>query len=147
MNIYSVFAYHTGDGMEYWDKIVVIHIREPRPRSLPIKDSKDAARLLLSRWPSREGRSYRRAILNCSAALRGHGPSDVAQWSFVVAAMEAAIPYEIVDRLDAEIAAVCKELLESEDMLTEISGSAIDGDSSTQPFWWPSSPVAGRSMR
>ena len=133
--------------MEYWDKIVVIHLREPRPRSLPIKDSKDAARLLLSRWPLREGRSYRRAVLNCSAALRGQGPSDVAQWSFVVAAMEAAIPYEIVDRLDTEIAAVCKELLENEDMLPERTNPTLDRDGSIPPFWWPPPPAPGRSIR
>lgn len=133
--------------MEYWDKIIVIHLGEPKPRSLPIKDSKDAARLLLMRWPLMEGKSYRRAILNCSAALRGHGPSDVAQWSFVVAAMEAAIPYEIVDRLDAEIAAVCKELLENEDMPPEMTAPAIDGDGSIQPFWWPPPSAPGRSAR
>lgn len=131
--------------MEYWDKIVVIHLTEPRPRSLPIKDSRDAARLLLSRWPLREGRSYRRAILNCSAALRGQGPNDVAQWSFVVAAMEAAIPYEIVDRLDAEIAAVCKELLENEEMQQESIASATDWDGSVRPFWWPPPRGSGRS--
>jgi hypothetical protein len=136
-----------GDGMEYWDKIIVIHLMEPRPRSLPIKDSRDAARLLLSRWPLREGRSYRRAILNCSAALRGQGPNDIAQWSFIVAAMEAAIPYEIVDRLDAEIAAVCKELLENEDIQQETTQPAVDRDGSMPPFWWPPPPVPGRSAR
>jgi hypothetical protein len=130
--------------MEYWDKIVVLHLEIPQPRSLSIGDSKDAARLLLSRWPLREGRSYRRAILNCSAALRGQGPSDVAQWSFVVAAMEAAIPYEIVDRLDTEIAAVCKELLENAEMPQESTASTMDRDGSMEPFWWAPRPASGR---
>lgn len=133
--------------MEYWDKIVVIHLAQPRPRSLSIKDSKDAARLLLSRWPRKEGSSYRRAILNCSAALRGQGPSDVAQWSFIVAAMEAAIPYEVVDRLDTEIAAVCRELLDNEDMLREPVAPAYDIDGPTRPFWWPRPQASGRSAR
>ena len=132
--------------MEYWDKIVVIHLTEPRPRSLPIKDSRDAARLLLSRWPLREGRSYRRAILNCSAALRGQGPSDLAQWSFVVAAMEAAIPYEIIDRLDMEIAAVCRELLENEDIHGE-PDPKDDKDDAIRPFWWSRPSASGPSAR
>jgi len=130
--------------MEYWDKIVVLHLETPRPRSLSIRDSKDAARLLLSRWPLREGSSYRRAVLNCSAALRGQGPSDVAQWSFVVAAMEAAIPYEIVDRLDAEIAAVCKELLENEDVREE-PAPKHEKDGGMRPFWWSRPSASGPS--
>jgi hypothetical protein len=133
--------------MEYWDKIVVIHLKGPSPRSLSIKDSKAAARLLLLRWPLRDGKSYRRAILNCSAALRGQGPSDVAQWSFVVAAMEAAIPYEIMDRLDMEIAAVCKELLENEDMPQQAAASAIDRDGAMRPFWWSPPTASGQSVR
>jgi hypothetical protein len=147
LNIYSVFAYHTGDGMEYWDKIVVIHLAEPRPRSLSIKDSKDAAWLLLNRWPLRNGRSYRRAILNCSAALRGQGPNDVAQWSFVVAAMEAALPYEVVDRFDMEIAAVCRELIESEGLPDEPMAPAMDGDGPTRPYWWSPPHACDRPAR
>lgn len=135
-----------GDGMEYWDKIVVLHIEKPLHRALSIKDSKDAARLLLGRWPLSEGRSYRRAILNCSAALRGQGPCDVAQWSFVVAAMEAAIPYEIVDRLDAEIAAVCKDLLETEEAREEPE-TRNEKDNAMQPFWWSRPPPPSRSAR
>ena len=132
--------------MEYWDKIVVLHLETPRPRSLSIGDSKDAARLLLGRWPLREGRSYRRAILNCSAALRGQGPSDLAQWSFVVAAMEAAIPYEIIDRLDMEIAAVCRELLENEDIHGE-PDPKDEKDDAIRPFWWSRPTASGRSAR
>jgi hypothetical protein len=131
--------------MEYWDKIVIIQIKEPTPRSISIKDSKAAARLLLSRWPSRDGKSYRRAVLNCSAALRGQGPGDVAQWSFIVAAMEAAIPYEIVDRFDMEIAEVCKELLENEEMLNGPAATAIDKDGAMQPFWWAPRSTSGPS--
>lgn len=133
--------------MEYWDKIVVIHLNGPKVRSLSIRDSKDAARLLLSRWPRKEGNCYRRAILNCSAALRGQGPSDVAQWSFIVAAMEAAIPYELIDRLDAEIAAVCRELPDNEDMLREAVAPAYDIDGPTQLFWWPRPQASGPPAR
>ena len=133
--------------MEYWDKIVVLHLREPRPHSLSIKDSKDAAWLLLNRWPEKQGKSYRRAVLNCSAALRGQGPSDVAQWSFVVAAMEAAISYEIIDRLNSEIAAICRELLEDEEMRRELSAATVDIDRTTRPFWWPRPQASGPSAR
>lgn len=129
--------------MEYWDKIVVLHLTEPRARTLSIKDSKDAAWLLLNRWPEKQGKSYRRAVLNCSAALRGQGPSDVAQWSFVVAAMEAAISYEVVDRLDSEIAAICKELLDGEDVPQETSAHAPDMDGATRPFWWSRPRASG----
>jgi len=132
--------------MEYWDKIVVLHLEKPRPCSLSIGDSKDAARLLLNRWPLTAGRSYRRAILNCSAALRGQGPSDVAQWSFVVAAMEAAIRYEIIDRLDVEIAAVCRELLESEDVQDE-PDPKDETDGAMRPFWWSRPSASGPSVR
>ena len=133
--------------MEYWDKIVVLHLKEQGSRSLSVKDSKHAAWLLLNWWPDKRGKSYRRAVLNCSAALRGQGPNDIAQWSFVVAAMEAAISYEVMDRFDTEIAAICRELLEDEEMLREQSTPATGEGGVMQPFWWPRRQVSGPPAR
>jgi hypothetical protein len=136
-----------GGRMEYWEKIVLLHPNGPSTKALSIQNSKDAARILLKAWPSEGGKSYRRAVLNCSAAVHGRVPSDLAQWSFVVALMEAAISYEITDRLDAEIGAVCRELMiEDASLYQDDASTAEDGDV-TQPFWWPKRQASGPSAR
>ena len=126
-----------GGSMEYWEKIVVLRMSDTAPKQLAIKNSRDAARLLLKSWPTREGMSYRRAVLNCSAAIHGRVPQDLAQWSFIVAAMEAAMSYEIIDRLDMEIADVCQRLLAEDMMLQEPMAPIGEVAGSKRPFWWP----------
>jgi hypothetical protein len=128
--------------MEYWENIVLLRPDRSEARALAVKNSKDAARVLLKAWPNSEGRSYRRAVLNCSAAIHGKVPQDLAQWSFIVAAMEAAISYEIVDRFDAEIAAVCRELIDENAPAQWTEASDFEEKAAMPPFWWPKRPAS-----
>ncbi|MCB1445962.1 MAG: DUF982 domain-containing protein [Rhizobiaceae bacterium] len=121
--------------MKLWDKIVILHPHRAGQVALQIMDARSAARVLLEAWPERSGRSYRRAVLACSAAIGGKAPRDAAQWAFIVATMEAGISYDIVDRLDSEIAAVCREIL-AEEMPFPAMASPAGGDPLRPPFWW-----------
>ena len=133
--------------MEYWEKIVLLHPKGSAAKALSVKNSKDAATVLLKGWPTKNGKSYRRAVLSCSAAIHGRVPQDLAQWSFIVAAMEAAISYEIIDPFDSEIAAICRELLEEEKALDKVEKAASESDDIKPLFWWPKRPVSGPSAR
>lgn len=133
--------------MEYWEKIVLLHPNGPSAKALSIKNSTDAARILLKAWPNKGGKSYRRAVLNCSAAVHGRVPPDLAQWSFIVALMEAAISYEITDRLDAEIGAVCRELMDEDAPLDHDDASTDEEDGVMPPFWWPKRQASGPSAQ
>lgn len=133
--------------MEYWEKIILLRLNGPAARALSIKNSRDAATVLLKAWPIKSGKSYRRAVLSCSAAIHGRVPQDMAQWAFIVAAMEAAIPYEIIDPFDTEIAAICRELLDEEGMLDEVEFAAEKDDELKPLFWWPKRQASGPSAR
>lgn len=122
--------------MKIWDKIVILHPEGRNNKTLKISDSREAARILLNSWPAVQGKSYRRAVLSCSAAVDDRVPQDTAQWAFIVAVMEAAIPYEIIDRLDAEIGAVCRELLEDEAPVCK-AGKLAESNAQSPLFWWP----------
>jgi hypothetical protein len=128
--------------MQYWEKIVTLRPLGTDSPAISINNSKSAAHVLLKAWPARRGKSYRRAVLSCSAALRGEATHELAQWAFIVAAMEAAIPYEIVDRLDAEIAAVCREIMR-EKIPQPAALFAQPQVPEPQPFWWPKRDQAG----
>jgi len=133
---------HTGDGMEDWDKIIVLQIKHPKPRKLPVRDVKDAARLLLGKWPSKQGKSYRQAVLSCSAAIKGSLSQEMAQWSFMAAATEAAIPFEVQDRFEIEIAAVCDAIFQEESVTFEPAVPGLDG--AMPPFWQTHPPASGQ---
>jgi hypothetical protein len=122
--------------MKVWDKMVILRPNDGSNDAIEIKDSKEAARVLLTAWPAAHGKSYRRAVMSCSAAVDGRVPQDAAQWAFIVAVMEAAIPYELIDRLDAEIGAVCLKLLEEDAPVIAMTGT-IEKDVRPPTFWWP----------
>lgn len=133
--------------MEYWEKIVLLRPNGSSARAFSVKNSRDAATILLKGWPTKSGKSYRRAVLSCSAAIHGRVPQDLAQWAFIVAAMEAAISYEIVDPFDSEIAAICRELLEEEKMIEKVEISADTSGDIKPLFWWPKRQASGPSAR
>lgn len=122
--------------MKIWDKIVILRPNEKNKGTIRVNDSKEAARVLLTSWPASQGKSYRRAVLSCSADIDGRVPQDMAQWAFIVAVMEAAIPYEIIDRLDSEIGAVCWELLGDEATVLTVVGPVVS-DVPLPIFRWP----------
>ncbi|MGV3552254.1 DUF982 domain-containing protein [Rhizobium sp.] len=133
--------------MEYWEKIVLLRLNGSAAKALSIRNSRDAAKVLLKAWPVKSGKSYRRAVLSCSAAIHGRVPQDLAQWAFIVAAMEAAISYEIIDPFDSEIAAICRELLEEDGPLEEVELATDDAEEIRPLFWWPKRQVSGPSAR
>ena len=134
--------------MKNWEKIVILHPSGDDGPALAINDVKAAARILLQDWPARDGKSYRRAVLACSAAIHGKVPQDTAQWAFVVAAMEAVIPHEIVDWFDTEIAAACREMFgESAPPPAVAAAPVVKRDRVMPPFWWPKRPASGQSAR
>lgn len=133
--------------MQYWEKIVLLRLNGSAAKALSIKNSKDAATVLLKAWPTKSGKSYRRAVLSCSAAIHGRVPQDLAQWAFIVAAMEAAISYEIVDPFDSEIAAICQELLDEEDSLGMVEVAPDESGDLKPLFWWPKRRASGPSPR
>lgn len=122
--------------MKIWDKMVILRPNDGSNETMEINDSKEAARVLLTAWPAAQGKSYRRAVMSCSAAVDGRVPQEAAQWAFIVAIMEAAIPYEVIDRLDAEIGAVCLKLLEEDAPVIKMTGT-ISKDVRPPTFWWP----------
>jgi len=129
--------------MEDWDKIVVLQLQHPKPRKLPVRDVKDAARLLLGKWPLKQGKSYRQAVLNCSAAIKGSLSQEMAQWSFMAAATEAAIPFEVKDRFEIEIAAVCDAIFQEESVAFALAASGLNG---TTPLFWQTHPQASGQL-
>jgi hypothetical protein len=133
--------------MEDWDKIIVLQLKDPKPQTLPVRDLKDAARILLGKWPRKQGTGYRQAILSCSAAIRGRASQEAAQSSFMAAATEAAIPFEVKDRLETEIAAVCDAIFEEESIAFELAARRSDPARPTLPFWQTHPPVSGPSAR
>lgn len=131
--------------MNDWDKIIVLKLRHPKPRKLPVRDVKDAARLLLGKWPVKQGKSYRQAVLNCSAAIKGSLSQETAQWSFMAAAIEAAIPFEVQDRFETEIAAVCDAIFHEESAAFALGGPGLNGI--TPPLWQTHPPASGQLAR
>ena len=134
-----------GDGMEDWDKIIVLQLKDPKPQTLPVRDVKDAARILLGGWPQKQGTGYRQAVISCSAALKGSASQETAQWSFMAAATEAAIPFEVKDRFEREIAAVCDAIFEEESIALSAPIPGLDG--TTPPFWPTRPPASGQLAR
>ena len=135
-----------GTDMKNWEKIVILHPLDDKKAALAVNDAKTAAKALLQAWPTRNGKSYRRAVLSCSAAVHEKIPQDTAQWAFIVATMEAGISYEIIDRLDSEIAAVCREMFEEEMHFGPVADNDAD-EETIQPFWWPSPRASSPSAR
>ena len=131
--------------MEDWDKIIVLQLQYPKPRKLPVRDVKDAARLLLGKWPLKQGKSYRQAVLNCSAAIKGSLSQEMAQWSFMAAATEAAIPFEVKDRFEIEIAAACDAIFQEETVAFALAARGLDG--AKPPFWQTHLPASGQLAR
>lgn len=55
--------------------------------------------------------------------------------------------YEIIDRLDTEIADVCQRLLAEGMMLQEPTGPADEMAGARPPFWWPERQASAPSAQ
>lgn len=62
-----------------------------------IEDAAQARRCLVDRFPDADGPSFKRAMTACDDCLLGRGSGAAARIMFVVAAMEAGFPFEVID--------------------------------------------------
>jgi len=62
-----------------------------------VDDVSTARACLIERFPDADGPSYRRALAACDASLLGHSSGEVSRIVFVVAAMEAGFPFEVIE--------------------------------------------------
>lgn len=104
-----------------WNKIVHIEIPGERRDHVRISNTREAARCLLEKWPSKDGRSYKHAVLGCSRALKGYISDDMARLFLIEAAKAAKFSYAVepntrFDMLEAEIGAVTRQLIAAEQM-------------------------------
>ncbi|UVC07857.1 DUF982 domain-containing protein [Rhizobium sp. TH2] len=95
----------------------------------------------------KQGTGYRQAVLSCSAALKGSASQEAAQSSFMAAATEAAIPFEVKDRFETEIAAVCDAIFEEESIAFAPAAPLPDLDGAMPPFWPTRLPASGQLAR
>jgi hypothetical protein len=84
-----------------------------------IENATDALAYLHERWPQAAGPSCLRAIANCEALLSGLGSVEAARASFVVAAMEAGLQFEVhedeFEFLELQVAMVAESIALAED--------------------------------
>jgi hypothetical protein len=84
-----------------------------------IENATDALAYLRQRWPQPDGPSCLRAIANCEALLAGPGSVEAARASFVVAAMEAGLQFEVhedeFEFLELQVAMVAEDMARSEE--------------------------------
>lgn len=75
---------------EWWKEPVVLEL-EGIGDYRAIRSTREAAEVLLDKWPTHEGDAYKAAIRMCRYVLRGEQPEDYARQDFIAAAIEAFI--------------------------------------------------------
>lgn len=56
-----------------------------------VRNTREAAQILLDKWPVQDGQAYKAAIRMCRYVLAGDQPADYARQDFIEAAVEAFI--------------------------------------------------------
>jgi hypothetical protein len=103
-----------------WSKVVWLEIGDEKPVRLRISNSRQAAECLLERWPRKNNRAYKHAVMGCSRALKGLISDEIARIFLVEAARQANYSFKVtknensVSVLEAEIAQITNELLSAE---------------------------------
>lgn len=103
-----------------WSKVVWLEIDGDRPARLRISNSRQAAECLLERWPRKNNKAYKHAVLGCSRALKGLISDEIARIFLVEAAKQANYAFTVtknensVSKLEAEIAEITAQLLSAE---------------------------------
>ena len=94
-----------------WDKVVVFTLGGDRHM---VRDLETAYRSLTELWSNKRGPSYRRAVDTSEAALAGERPGSAARITFVVALMEAGLPFQLYDdeisMLEDEVAMISRNM-------------------------------------
>lgn len=103
-----------------WSKVVWLEIGDDNPVRLRISNSRQAAECLLERWPHKNNKAYKHAVMGCSRALKGLISDEIARIFLVEAAKQANYAFTVtknensMSALEAEIAEITKQLLADE---------------------------------
>ena len=103
-----------------WSKVVWLEIGDVDPVRLRISNSRQAAACLLERWPRKNNKAYKHAVLGCSRALKGLISDEIARIFIMEAAKSAGYSFTVtknensVSKLEAEIAEITERLLSAE---------------------------------
>ena len=108
-----------------WTKVVYIEIVGNTREYVRISNTREAARCLLEKWPAKDSRSYKHAVVGCSRALKGYISDDMARLFLVEAAKAAKFPYAVnprvtnFEKFEMEIGDVARQLIAAEQVLLQ----------------------------
>jgi hypothetical protein len=108
-----------------WTKVVYIEIAGDKREYVRISNTREAARCLLEKWPAKDSRSYKHAVVGCSRALKGYISDDMARLFLVEAAKAAKFPYVVnprvtnFEKFEMEIGDVARQLIAAEQVLSQ----------------------------
>jgi hypothetical protein len=103
-----------------WSKVVWLEIGDANPVRLRISNSRQAAECLLERWPRKNNKAYKHAVMGCSRALKGLISDEIARIFLMEAAKAAGYNFAVtknensMSKLEAEIAEITAQLLSAE---------------------------------
>jgi Protein of unknown function (DUF982) len=73
-----------------WNESVLLELND-RHDIVTVSSSREAADLLLNKWPKRRGPSYKLAVMTCLDSFRGKQPPELVRQDLIAAAIEAHI--------------------------------------------------------
>ena len=103
-----------------WSKVVWLEIGDVNPARLRVSNSRQAAECLLERWPRKNNKAYKHAVMGCSRALKGLISDEIARIFLVEAARSAGYKFHMtkneqsISKLEAEIAEITAQLISAE---------------------------------
>ena len=103
-----------------WSKVVWLEIGDVNPARLRVSNSRQAAECLLERWPRKNNKAYKHAVMGCSRALKGLISDEIARIFLMEAAKSAGYSFTVtknensMTKLEAEIAEITAQLLTAE---------------------------------
>jgi hypothetical protein len=108
-----------------WTKVVYIEIAGDKREYVRISNTREAALCLLEKWPAKDSRSYKHAVVGCSRALKGYISDDMARLFLVEAAKAAKFPYVVnprannFEKFEMEIGDVARQLIAAEQVFLQ----------------------------
>ncbi|KQS65389.1 hypothetical protein ASG39_09120 [Rhizobium sp. Leaf371] len=75
---------------KWWQQPVVLELGGIGDYRI-VRNTREAAEVLLEKWPTHEGAAYGAALRMCRYVLNGEQPADYAREDFIAAAVEAFI--------------------------------------------------------
>jgi len=73
-----------------WRESVLLELND-RQDVTSVSSSREAADLLLNKWPKKRGPSYKLAVMTCLDSFTGKQPPELARQDLIAAAIEAHI--------------------------------------------------------